>query len=192
MAAAYPDRDDEAAAYPGWDRFSLVYAPEILLANSSLPALNGPGTSSWGAGTTYQNIGLELSSRTGWLMRYHGVLAYSNVNGISGISLNPFGFGWAIPLVHSRHFGVEIEPILSLLDASLFFTNDQTGGSNVTFLLGAGASLQANLYLDTFYAFASPVGIEVRYLEATTGTGGKATGGADPYWLFRVGVGVQY
>ena len=181
----------EPVAYPGWDRFSLIYSPEILLSHSSLPALNG-GTQSTGPGTTEQNIGLELSSRTGRLMRYHGQLAYSNINGVSGISLNPFGFGWAIPLARGRNVGVELEPILSLLDASLFFTTDQTGGNNVSFLLGSGAALQANFFLDSFYAFVAPIGIEVRYLEVTSGTGGKATGGADPYWLFRLGVGIQY
>jgi hypothetical protein len=114
------------------------------------------------------------------------------VNGVSGVRLDPFGFGWAIPLVRGRDEGVELEPILSLLDGDLFFTTDQTGGSNVTLFLSSSASLQANFFVDSFYCFVSPIGIAVRYVEVTSGTGGKAIGGADPYWLFRLGVGIQY
>ena len=190
--SARADYDRAPEPYPGWDRFSLIYSPEIALSNGSLPTPNGAGVKGITAGTTFQNIGLELTSRTGAYSRYHGELAYSNVKGDSGISLKPFGFGWAIPLLRGRDEGIELEPMISLLDGTLFFTDDQAGGSNITLFLSSGASLQANFYLDSFYCFASPIGIEVRYLEVTSGTGGKATGGADPYWLFRLGVGVQY
>jgi hypothetical protein len=71
-ASALADSYDTVpAAYPGWDRFSLIYAPEVLLSNSSLPAPNGSGKG-MSPGTTFQNIGLEISSRTGRYSRYHG------------------------------------------------------------------------------------------------------------------------
>jgi hypothetical protein len=177
--------------YPEWDRFSVIYSPEISLSNSTLPAPNS--TAGISMGTTIQNIGLEMSSFRGWPFgRYHAQIAYSNVNGVSGFRLDPLGIGWAVPLAWGRHSGVELEPVLMLVDAILFFTHDQAGGSNVTFFMSSGAELQMNLYADNFYCFVSPIGIELRYLEITSGAGGKAYGAADPYWRFRVGVGVQY
>ncbi len=176
--------------YPEWDRFSVIYSPEIALSNGSLPAPN----SSKGitAGTTFENIGLEMSSLRGPFGRYHAQIAYTNVNGVSGIRLDPIGFGWAVPISRGRHFGVEIEPILSFVDGVLLFTDDKAGSPNVTFYMSSGASLQINAYSDSFYCFVSPIGIELRYLEITSGTGGNVYGGADPYWRFRVGLGLQY
>jgi hypothetical protein len=186
--------EEPTGPYPEWDRFSVIYSPEIALANVSLPAPSATNPSQGiGAGTTFQNIGLEMSSLRAWPFgRYHAQIAYTNVNGISGVRLDPLGIGWAIPLTRGRSFGVEIEPILQLIDGVLLFTHDQAGGSNVTFFMSSGAALQVNFYSESFYCFVSPIGIELRYLEITSGAGGNVYGAADPYWRFRVGLGLQY
>jgi hypothetical protein len=183
---------------PEGDRFSLIYSPEVGLANGSLPAPNGVHgdvlgiRNGLGQGATFENIGLEISSLAGIFGRYHGQLAYTNVGGISGVRLDPLGVGWAFPIIRGNHFGIEIEPMISVVDGVLLFTDDQDGKSNVTFFLSSGAEVQFNFYVDAFYFFASPLGVEVRYLEATSGSGSNVYTGADPYWRFRVGIGLQY
>ena len=112
--------------------------------------------------------------------------------GANGVRLEPLGFGWAIPLVRAPGFGLEIEPLLSLADGILLFTNDDSNGSNVSFLLGSGAEIQLNMIIGPFYAFLSPIGLEVRWLEVTNGVDGSTWTGADAFWRFRVGIGVQY
>lgn len=171
-----------------WNRFSLIYSPEIDLSNSSLGQALRQATQ--GAGL--HNIGLETSTQTGWVARYHAQLDYTYGYGFSGVRLEPLGFGWALPLVRTRALSLEIEPLLSLADGLFLFTTDAANNSNVTFVLSAGAEVQANLVVGPIYVFASPVGIELRYLEVTSGAGGTTTTGADPLFRFRIGVGVQY
>lgn len=173
---------------PAFERFSLIYSPEVALSNTSL----GEAVHRVPQGADVQNIGFEVSSLTGWLARYHAQLDFTHGYGANGIRFEPLGFGWAIPLVRSPGFGLEIEPLLSLADGMFLFTNDDGGGSNVTFLLGSGAEVQLNMTIGPFYAFLSPLGIEVRWLEVTSGEGGNVWTGADPFWRFRVGIGVQY
>jgi hypothetical protein len=173
---------------PVFERFSLIYSPEVALSDTSL----GEAIHRIPHGADVQNIGFEVSSLTGWYTRYHAQIDFTHGYGANGIRLEPLAFGWAIPLVRAPGFGLEIEPLLSLADGLLLFTNDDNNGSNVTFLLGSGAEVQLNLLVGPFYAFLSPLGVEVRWLEVTSGNGGNAWGGADPFWRFRVGVGVQY
>jgi len=177
-----------SAEQPGWERFSLIYSPELLLSNSSL----GPALHQAAQGDGIHNIGIESSMQTGWFARYHAQLDYTYGDGFSGVRLEPLGFGWAFPLVRSRSVSFEIEPLVSLADMTLLFTHDNENNSNVTFLLGSSVEVQANLLLGPIYIFASPLGLELRYLKATSGEGGATTTGADPYYRFRVGIGVQY
>jgi hypothetical protein len=180
----------EREPYGEWARFSLIYSPEIALANSSLPAPNS--TRGMESGTTFQNIGFEMSTVRGPFGRYHAQLAYTNVNGVSGIRLDPLGIGWAVPLAWGHRWVVELEPILSLIDGVLLFTNDPAGNANVTFYMSSGAELQLNVVSNNFYAYVAPIGIELRYLEITSGPGGNVYGAGDPFWRFRLGLGVQY
>jgi hypothetical protein len=175
-------------AVPAFERFSLIYSPEVALQDTSF----GSAVNRAGRGNDIQNIGFEISSLTGWFTRYHAQIDFTHGYGANGIRLEPLAFGWALPLVRSPGFGLEVEPLLSLADGILLFTNDPDNGQNVTFLLGSGAEVQLNMIVGPFYAFLSPLGVEVRWLEVTSGTGGSAYGGADPLWRFRVGVGVQY
>jgi hypothetical protein len=178
----------EPAVPPVYERFSLIYSPEVALSDTSL----GEAVNRIPHGADVQNIGFEVSSLTGWFTRYHAQLDFTHGYGANGIRFEPLAFGWAIPLVRVPGFGLEIEPLLSLADGLLLFTNDDNRGSNVSFLLGSGAEVQLNMLVGPFYAFLSPIGVEVRWLEVTSGAGGSSWGGADPFWRFRVGVGVQY
>jgi hypothetical protein len=173
---------------PGWERFSLIYSPEVALEGGSL----GEAAHRIPNGADVQNIGFELSQLTGWLTRYHAQLDFTHGYGANGIRFEPLAFGWALPLLRGRDFGLEFEPLLSLADGMVLFTHDDNNGSNVSFLLGSGAEIQLNMTVGPFYAFLSPLGIEVRWLEVTNGAGGNAWTGADAFWRFRVGVGVQY
>ncbi|MHB8420159.1 MAG: hypothetical protein ACYDCL_18960 [Myxococcales bacterium] len=172
----------------GGERYSLIYSPEVPLGGSTLGQAIGRAANGGGI----HNLGLEISSKTGFVARYHAQLDYTYAGGLSGVRLEPLGFGWAVPLVRTESVGFEIEPLLSLADGLLLFTDDSSGNSNVTFLLGAGAEVQANLILGPFYLFASPLGIELRYLEVTSGAGQQVTAGAAVYYRFRVGLGVRY
>jgi hypothetical protein len=173
---------------PGFERFSLIYSPEVGLADGTL----GEAANHLPNGATVQNIGFEISQLTGWLARYHAQLDFTSGYGANGVRLEPLGFGWALPLIRAPGFGLELEPLLSLADGILFFTHDDNNGSNVSFLLGSGAEIQLNMIIGPFYAFLSPIGIEVRWLEITNGVGGNTWTGADAFWRFRVGIGVQY
>ncbi len=173
---------------PAFERFSLIYSPEVALADGSL----GEDMRRLPNGADVQNIGFELSQLTGWLARYHVSLDFTHGYGANGIRFEPLGFGWALPLVRAPGFGLEIEPLLSLADGMILFSHDDSNASNVTFLLGSGAEIQLNMVIGPFYAFLSPLGIEARWLEVTNGTGGDTYTGADAFWRFRIGVGVQY
>jgi hypothetical protein len=170
------------------DRFSLIYSPEVALANTSL----GESIHRLPNGADVQNIGFELSTLTGWYSRYHAQIDYTHGYGADGIRFEPLAFGLALPVVQGPGLQLEIEPLLSLVDGMVLFTHDVDNAGNVTFLLGSGAEVQLNLGIGPFYAFLSPIGLELRWLEVTNGTGGKSYGGADVFWRFRVGVGVQY
>ncbi len=172
----------------GFERFSLIYSPEVALADSSF----GQAAPRIPNGADVQNIGFEVSSLTGWLARYHAQLDFTHGYGANGIRLEPLGFGWALPLIRAPGFGREIEPLLALADGILLFSHDSNGASNASFFLGSGAEIQLNMIIGPFYAFLSPIGIEVRWLEVTSGAGGSAWTGADPFWRFRIGIGVQY
>jgi hypothetical protein len=173
---------------PGFERFSVIYSPEVALQTGTLgePANHFPN------GADVQNIGFELSQLTGWLARYHAQLDFTHGYGANGIRFEPLGFGWALPLVRAPGFALEFEPLLSLADGMVLFSHDDSSNSNVSFLLGSGAEVQLNMVVGPFYAFLSPIGIEVRWLEVTSGAGGTGWVGADPFWRFRIGVGVQY
>jgi hypothetical protein len=172
----------------GWERFSVIYSPEVALADGSL----GEATRHLPNGANVQNIGFELSQLTGWLARYHVQLDFTSGYGANGIRFEPLGFGWALPLIRGRDFGLELEPLLSLADGMVLFTHDDSNGSNVSFLLGSGAEIQLNMTVGPFYAFLSPIGVEVRWLEVTNGAGGATWTGGDPFWRFRAGIGIQY
>jgi hypothetical protein len=172
------------------DRLAFIYSPEIALSNSSLrQALNKAA-----AGDGVHNLGFEYSTQTGWVARYHAQLDFTSGYGLNGVRIEPLGVGWALPLIRGPGVGLEIEPLLSLADGLFLFSNQagSNGNGNVTFLLSSGAEVQVNLTLGAFYAFASPIGFELRYLEVTNGSGGTVTTGADAYWRFRVGIGFQY
>jgi len=173
---------------PGFERFSLIYSPEVALDDGSL----GEAAHRVPNGATVQNIGFELSQLTGWYARYHVQLDFTSGYGANGIRFEPLAFGWALPLVRAPGFSLEFEPLLSLADGMLLLTHDDNNGSNVTFLLGSGAEVQLNMTVGPFYAFLSPLGVEIRWLEVTNGAGGAAWTGGDAFWRFRVGVGVQY
>jgi len=172
----------------GGHRLSLIYSPEVPLGAGSL----GQAIHNAAGGAGIQNLGLEVSTRTGFVARYHAQLDYTYGDGLSGVRLEPLAFGWAVPLIHTDAVGLEVEPLLSLADGILLFTRDDAGNSNVTFLLGAGVEGQLNLVLGPVYLFASPLGLEVRYLAVTSGDGHVATTGADVYYRFRLGIGVRY
>jgi hypothetical protein len=173
---------------PAFERFSLIYSPEIALQDTSF----GSALNRAGRGDGIQNIGFEISSLTGWYTRYHVQIDFTHGYGANGVRLEPLAFGWALPLVRAPGFGLEIEPLLSLADGILLVTDDDNHGQNVTFLLGSGAEVQLNMTVGPFYAFLSPIGLEVRWLQITSGDRGSAYGGADPLWRLRIGVGVQY
>jgi hypothetical protein len=195
------------AQVPMLSRFSLIYSPEVSLGSSgNLSIINGGnganGNGSHGTGLTVaaqnstgvgiHNIGLETSTPTGFFARYHATLDYSYGYGYSGVRIEPLGFGWAFPIVRTDSVSFEVEPLVSLVDGTLLFSNDQNNNANVTFLASSGAEVQANLTVGPIYFFASPVGMQLRWLEATTGDGGGTGTGADWLWRFRAGVGFQY
>ncbi len=172
----------------GWERFSVLYSPEVELSDTSL----GPALQSALRGNGVQNFGLESSMQTGWLARYHAQLDYTYGYGFSGVRFEPLGFGWAFPIVRNREMRLEIEPLFSAADFLFLFSKDAANNANVTFLLSTGVEVQLNLTVGPFYVYASPLGLELRYLEVTTGSLGAITTGMDPFFRFRLGVGIQY
>jgi hypothetical protein len=192
---------------PLLSRFSLIYSPEVGLGNSGNGSLinggngaNGNGGRNIGltvngqtnSGVGIHNIGVETSSATGFFARYHAALDYSYGYGYSGVRIEPLGFGWALPIVRTNDVSLEIEPLVSVADGTLLFSNDQNNNANVTFLMSSGAEVQANLVVGPLYLFASPVGVQLRWLEATSGSGSETIAGADWLWRFRMGIGFQY
>src|SRR5581483_1963499 len=120
------------------ERFSVIYSPEILLSDTAFDkALNKAGR-----GEGVHNIGFEISTLAGWFTRYHAQLDFIHGYGANGVRLEPLAFGWALPLVRTPGFGMEIEPLIALADGILLSTNDDRGDNNVTFMLGSGAEVQ--------------------------------------------------
>ncbi len=173
---------------PDAERFSLIYSPEVPLSGTSF----GQAIGNAAHGNAIQNIGLEVSTKTGYLSRYHLQLDYISAYGESGVRIEPLAFGWALPMVATESVRFELEPLISLADGVLLFTRDLAGNPNVTFLLSSGAEVQLNLALGSFYLFASPVGIELRYLQIASGIGHQDSWGTDWFYRFRAGLGVQY
>ena len=189
LSAAGFARADEVVVGPAipLERLSLIYSPEVDLSSSL-----GDSMRRIPNGADVQNIGLEISSLTGWYTRYHAQIDFTHGYGADGVRFEPLAFGLALPLVRGPGLQLEIEPLLSIFDGMLLFTHDDANNGNVTFLLGSGAEVQLNLGVGPFYAFLSPIGVELRWLEITNGEGGNNYEGADAFWRFRIGVGVQY
>jgi hypothetical protein len=175
-------------APPAFSRFSLLYSPEVLFADPPL----GRAINQAAQGGGIHNLGIEISQQTGWAARYHVQLDYTYGYGYSGVRLEPLGFGWAFPLIRTAATSLELEPLVSVADGLLLFSNDARNNGNATFLLSSGAEVQLNLVVSNFYVYASPVGIELRWLEALSGYNSTTYTGADWLWRFRIGAGFQY
>ncbi len=172
--------------YPA--RLSLIYDPEIGLVEGS----------QLGIPDVIHSIGIELSTHVGGAIRYHLQFAYANVDGVSGLRLDPLTFGWVVPLVSQGDFRLELEPTVSLVDFLIFF-----GNSNAVGLFSSGVGAQVNLAYGPVYFFISPIGFEVRYLGIATQNGTDVSGSGssssnnvqaevDVGYRLRFGVGFQY
>jgi hypothetical protein len=187
----------EASQTPVWNapnpypsRLSLIYDPEIGLVEGS----------ELGIPDVIHSIGLELSVHASGPIRYHLQFAYANVDGFSGIRLDPLTFGWVIPLLSQGDLRLELEPTVSFVDCLLL-----SGNSNAVVLFSSGIGAQVNLAYGPLYFFISPVGFEVRYLGIATQNGTSDNLGSDSGsssnnvatevdlgYRLRFGIGFQY
>ncbi len=83
-------RAPEAYANPNLSRISIVYSPEIPIANGT-----------FGQSDVAHAIGVELSLPAGRSFRYQPQIAYVNLSGLSGFRLDPLTFGWVYPVGRS-------------------------------------------------------------------------------------------
>jgi hypothetical protein len=110
------------------------------------------------------NLGIEISS--GQAVRFHVAAYYGYLEGLSMLRLEPAALGFPIVLRKGGRFRLELEPVLSLIDAELLFAPRGGGGNMLA--LGSSARLQLNFLVDRLYFAIAPLGVQARYFAASS------------------------
>jgi hypothetical protein len=123
--------------------------------------------------------GLELAPALGAL-RWHLSVAFENLNRSNGARVDLLS--WGVPFEVYTFGGkahLEVEPILG-------FPIEAVSGAEL--YSDVEARVAVNFVMNRFYATATVVGIEARWLAVT----GYSTVGFGSDWPLRAGVGVQF
>ncbi len=134
-------------------RLSLSYLPAIPLSGDALRRSR-----------TGHYLGLEVSS--GDDVRYHVAAYYGNLDGTSLVRFEPAALGFPIALHQGSRLRLELEPVVSLLDAELLFPS----GSNIL-SLGSDVRLQLNFVINRIYLAVVPLAIQARYFDYRSAPG---------------------
>jgi hypothetical protein len=193
---------------------TLTYEPAVLATKGWFG--NIPPNSAETFGVTMHNVGVDLSVGGGQF-RYHFRLSYTDfvqtagesAEGLSetvsisanGTRIDPLEFGWAIPVLRSGGWGVEVEPMISLLET--FFVSapseesggGTTGTTSTLLLLGAGFGVGVNVDFGMFHAVLKPINFDIVYFEddlnPPAGATSTSLSGANLMYRFGIGLGIN-
>lgn len=135
-------------------RFSFTYTPSFPISGKNLKL-----------DRTYHNVGVEVAA--GREVRYHLAILYGNLRGLSTFRVEPLAFGIPIELHDGRDVELDLEPVLSVLNAGFIVT-----GPNAQIVFSSGVRMQLNISVDRFYAAIVPIGFDLRYYGTRAGAGG--------------------
>jgi outer membrane protein OmpA-like peptidoglycan-associated protein len=181
--AAKPAAPEPSTEYEG--RVSFVFRPSFPVSNGNVFA-----NSMAGGGIEWQN--------GGGLLRYHAAAMIVGTIDMLGARLEPLSFGLGFPIYDKGGARVELEPVLHLLNPQLVAPTDRRGtllpnrGDTATFQLSTGADVRVNFSKDKFTFGLSPIGFDVRWLNAGLATGAKQELLAGVDYQMRVTLGYQY
>ncbi len=126
-------------------RFSFTFTPSVPISGNLLRLSR-----------THYNIGGEVSA--GRSVRYHLALLYGNLVGQSTFRVEPLAFGLPIELFEGREVELDLEPVLSVLNAGFI-----VDGPNAQVVFSSGIRLQLNIAIERFYLGIVPIGFDLRY-----------------------------
>jgi hypothetical protein len=138
-------------------RVSMVYMPSIPISGSELKY-----------GAVNHHLGLEVSA--GGELRYHLAAYYGTLSGFSSVRLEPAALGIPIRLYSGDRTVIELEPVLSIINAELLFADPAR-----LLTLSTSIRVQFNIVIDHFYLGITPFGLDGRYYGLAWGNGRSAS-----------------
>lgn len=178
-----PAPPEPATKYAG--RISAVFRPSFALSRGNVfdNSVAGGGVE-WQAG--------------GGLLRYHAAAMIVGTVDMLGARLEPLSFGVGIPIHDKGGVLIEFEPVFHVLNPQLVAPTNRIGslrpnlGDTATMQLSSGADLRINFSKDNFTFGLSPVGFDVRWLNAGLATGARSEALAGLDYQVRFTIGYQY
>ncbi|MCK6546018.1 hypothetical protein L6R52_09125 [Myxococcota bacterium] len=119
---------------------------------------------------------------TGRTGRWHFELGYRDLNGWTGLRVNPFVLGFAIP-VYEGDFHLEIEILAAIIQSEVLF------GDGFSIALSSGLRSQLVLVYGVGFAALAPIGFEIRYAYGVQDIGIDTGVGAN--WPIALTVGLE-
>lgn len=127
-------------------------------------------------------VAADFGFPTGRRARWHVELGYQDLNGYTGLRINPFVLGYSIPILEEP-FELEVEIVAAILQSEILW-ND---GYSIALSSGLRAQVLA-VYGPGFVAFA-PLGFEIRYAYGLQDIGIETGAGAN--WPLVLTLGVE-